>query len=97
MTTINRVNHLERTNRRITLALLAFGGLAFGAVLAGFTQPMTPTSPEYVGMAIHESSDFLYRMDTRGNLERLSLKRGRVAGGGTPATWNDFPVGRTSP
>ncbi len=89
----DRIARLERTNRRLTLALVALGGVGFGAVLAGFAQPGQPTPPDYVGIAIHDEVDFMYRMDAKGNLERLSLKGGRVAGGGTPAEWKAFPVG----
>ena len=93
--TTDRITRLERTNRRLTLALVALGGMGVGAVLAGFAQPAPPAppAPEWVGIAIHDDTNFLYRMDADGGLERLSLGRGRVAGGGTPAVWNDFRVG----
>ncbi|MEQ8770885.1 MAG: hypothetical protein RIB60_10315 [Phycisphaerales bacterium] len=93
-TTTHRIARLERTNRRLALALVALGGVGIGAVLAGFAQPGEPETPEYVGLAIHEQTNFLYRLQADGTLERLSLGRGRVAGGGTPAIWNEFPVGR---
>ncbi len=91
---IDPVTRLERTNRRLMLALVALGGAGVGAVLAGFAQPGEPEPPEYVGLAMHEDTNFLYRLTADGALERLSLGRGRVAGGGTPAVWNHFAVGR---
>lgn len=96
-----RLASLERTNRRLTLAVTALGGLLGGAVLAGLAQPDAPASarpvparPAYVGLTTHEESGFLYRLRSDGVLERLSLERGRVSGGGTPAVWNEFPVGQ---
>ncbi|GJM19740.1 MAG: hypothetical protein DHS20C14_19530 [Phycisphaeraceae bacterium] len=92
---------LERTNRRLAFALIALGGLGAGGLLAGFAQPGTPTQPHpddaFVGMSIHDDTGFLYRMRADGSLERLSLERGRIAGGGTPAEWKPFPVGVGAP
>lgn len=99
--TDTRLARLERVNRRLILALVAVGGVGAGAVLAGFTQPgqAAPDEPRHawVGLAMHDETGFLYRLRDDGVLERLSLKRGRVTGGGTPAEWHEFPVGVQSP
>jgi len=100
-TTAARFARLERANRRLTLALVAAAALGAGAVLAGFAQP-APSHPKpadhtWVGLAMHDETGFLYRLRDDGVLERLSLKRGRVTGGGTPAEWNEFPVGVENP
>lgn len=94
-----RLARLERANRRLTLALVGACGLGAGAVLAGFGQPGTAPepAPAYVGLAVHDEVGYMYRLRADGGLERISLKRGRVTGGGTPAEWNEFPVGVSTP
>lgn len=96
-TTTDLTARLERTNRRLTLALVALGCAAGGAVLTGFAQPNQAASPEYVGIAIDASNSMLYRMRGDGELERLSLGRGRIPGGGTPAEWAAYPTGVRAP
>lgn len=88
----DRIARLERTNRRLTLALTLLIGVGTGAALAGMAGVGEP-SP-YIGIAAHDKGGFLYRMRADGSLERLDLDRGRVMGGGTPADWAPFPTGR---